>query len=245
MKKFLKLIFFLTLSIYLIYPITKVYADYLHSSNFQIDMSNLNMTGGQKTGAGITLNDTVGQSIQGQFDITGYRIRTGFQYINSIIPFSFRISKLEIVLGTLSPYLPATDNNTLTISNGSAYGYAVTAIENSRLQIDATNYIIDTSCDAATPCSRTNADIWSDNDHSFGFGYNMDGDDVDTLDFAGDTYFRPFANASLGHDPVSVMENTAATKSATATVTYKANISGSQTAGNYQNAIQFIATPTF
>ena len=41
------------------------------------------------------------------------------------------------------------------------------------------------------------------------------------------------------------MSKSAVTTGSTATVTYKANVSGSQAAGTYENIVQFIATPTF
>jgi hypothetical protein len=226
-------------------PITRVRADQLSSDTYQIDMSTLNMTGGQKTGGGYNLTDTVGQTIQGQFDVNGYRIRAGFQYINSLIPFTFIISKLAVDFGTLSPLIPKTDTHNLTITSGAAYGFAVTAIEDHRLQIDSSNYIIDTACDSGTPCTRTDANLWTDDTNSYGFGYNMSGDNTDIADFTTVDHYRPFANASLSHDPIAVMESSLATHSATATIKYKVNIGGSQQAGNYENGIQFIATPTY
>jgi hypothetical protein len=243
--KLLSLGFITSLIFFQLEPITTSFADQLYSSEYNIDMSNLNITGGRKTGGGYNLTDTVGQTIQGQFDVTGYRIRAGFQYINSLIPFTFIISKLAIDFGTLSPLVPKTDTHTLTISSGAAYGFAVTAIEDHRLQIDNSNYIIDTTCDSATPCTITDANIWSDDTNSYGFGYNMSGDNVDTTDFATTNHYRPFANASLSHTPTVVMESSLATRSATSTIKYKVNIGGSQQAGNYENGIQFIATPTY
>lgn len=240
----LRLVFIVTLLFLTIKPIT-TRADQLKSDSYQIDMSTINMTGGRKTGGGFNLTDTVGQTIQGQFDANGYRIRAGFQYINSNIPFTFIISKLAIDFGTLSPLTPKTDSHTLTVTSGAAYGFVVTAIENNRLQIDSSNYIIDTACDSATPCTRTDANIWTDDTNAYGFGYNMSGDNIDTVDFASDDHYRPFANASLGHDPAIVMESSLATRLATSTIKYKVNIGGSQQAGNYENGIQFIAIPSY
>lgn len=218
-------------------------ADNLRSDTFRIDMSTINMTGGKKTSGSYNLTDTVGQTFQGQFDSNGYRVRAGFQYINSIIRFSFVISDLTIDLGTLTAQTPSTATNTLTISTGNAYGYTVKAIENHELRAN-TNDVPDTACDAATTCTITNANIWNSNT-DYGFGYNMSGTDVDTADFVDSTYFRPFANDEDLDSPATVMSSSGIATSSAATVTYKANISSTQPAGYYTTAIRFVAIPSF
>lgn len=218
-------------------------ADNLRSDTFRIDMSTINMTGGKKTSESYNLTDTVGQTFQGQFDSNGYRIRAGFQYIHSIIRFSFTISDLTIELGTLVAQTPSTATNTLTISTGNAYGYTVKAIESYTLRDNAKN-ILDTNCDSATSCTITDANIWASNT-DYGFGYNMSGDDIDTADFIDSTYFRPFANDEDLDSPATVMLSSGIATSSAAIVTYKANISSTQPAGYYTTAIRFIAIPSF
>jgi len=226
----------------LIFP-SLVKADNLRSPTYRIDMGTINMTGGKKTSSSYKLTDTAGQTFQGQFDSNGYRIRAGFQYIHSLIRFSFSISDLTIDLGTLTAQTPSTATNTLTISTGNAYGYTVKAIENHTLR-DGTKNIPDTNCDPATPCTITDANVWSSNT-AYGFGYNMTGDDVDTSDFVDSTYFRPFSNDEDADSPAIVMSSTGIATSSAATVTYKANISPTQAAGYYTTAIRYIAIPSF
>ena len=222
-----------------------IYADNLDSDNYTIQMGNINMTSGRKSSSSYTLTDTVGQTFQGQFDSNGYVLLAGFQYIHSLTTFSFSISDLTIDFGSLTPSTPQTATNQLTVRTGSV-GYAVTAIENHALQIpSAAATIPDTSCDPATTCTISDANVWSDTS-AYGFGYNMSGDDINSSDFIDSTYFRPFANDSNADNPVSVMSrDAAATSSATSTVTYKLNVSPTQEAGTYTNLIQYIATPTF
>ena len=220
-------------------------ADTLISPNYRVEMSNFNMTGGRKTSAGYTLTDSVGQTFQGQFDSAGYTVKAGFQYIFSGIPFTFTISDLDINLGSLVAGTPSTDTNTLTITSGSASGYAVTVIEDHQLRIPGTaTDITDTACDTGTPCAITDANVWS-SAVTYGFGYNMSGTDFPSADFINSTYYRPFSNAEDSPTPAIVMSKSAVTTGSTATVTYKANVSGSQAAGTYENIVQFIATPTF
>lgn len=241
-----KLYCFLPL-IYLITPIFSpriIFADDLKSPAFEIQMSTINITGGAKTSDTYRLTDTIGQTFQGRFDSSGYVIEAGFQYINSIIPFSFKISNLDIAFGSLVPGTPSLLSNTLTVTTGSAFGYSVRTIEDHPLRRnDGVTTIPDTACDLATPCLPSDADIWAD-DTRYGFGYHMAGADVDTGDFAGSDYYRPFPVQNTDQPEVIMSKGGVATSSA-ATVTYKVNIGGNQAAGNYQNSIQFIAIPSF
>lgn len=232
--------------ILLLFSPFSVVADELKSSSFEIQMSTINITGGRKSNVGGTINltDTVGQTFQGRFDGSGYVIEAGFQYIHSIIPFSFKISDLDIDFGNLIIGVPSTRSNTLTITTGSAFGYTVKAIEDHPLRhSDNISTIPDTSCDLATPCIISNADVWADNTR-YGFGYNMSGADVNTSDFVDSTYYRPFPIENTDQPAIVMSKGGVATSSA-ATVTYKVNISASQAAGSYQNAIQYIAIPSF
>jgi len=227
-------------------PVSTIKADDLKSPTFEIQMSTINITGGNKSNLSGTINlsDTVGQTFQGRFDGTGYVIQAGFQYIYTLIPFSFKISNLDIDFGSVVPGIPTTRSNILTVTTGSAFGYSVKAIEDHPLRLsDGTTTIPDTSCDLATPCLQTDANTWSDN-LRYGFGYNMSGTDIDTGDFVNSNYYRPFPVQNIDQ-PAIVMSKSGAATSSAATVTYKLNIDSSQAAGEYQNSIQFIAIPSF
>jgi len=222
-------------------------ADNLTSPAFEIQMSTINLTGGRKSNpsGSINLTDTVGQTFQGQLNSAGYVILAGFQYINTLIPFSFAISDLDINFGILTPNLPGPpQTNVLTVTTGSAFGYSVKAIEDHPLRLgDGITTIPDTSCDLVTPCLPTNADLWTDNTR-YGFGYNMSGADVDTADFASSDHYRPFPVENID-PPAVVMSSLGIATSSAATVSYKVNIDGAQAAGTYQNSIQYIAIPSF
>lgn len=221
-----------------------VMADNLKSPTFEIQMSTINITGGEKSSTSYKLSDTVGQTFQGQFNSSGFVILAGFQYINTLIPFSFKISNLDINFGSLVPGIPSLLSNTLTVTTGSAFGYSVKAVEDHPLRTrDGANTIPDTACDLATPCLPTDADLWTDNTR-YGFGFNIQGTDVDTSDFVNANYYRPFPIEGID-DPAVVMSRGNVATSSAATVTYKVNIPGSQAAGTYQNSIQYIAIPSF
>ncbi len=221
------------------------YAEDLTSPSFRIHMSTINITGGQKTGGGFKLSDTVGQTAQGLFSTTGFRVRAGFQYVHGTVPFSFKIDNLAISFGSLSLNTLTNATNTLTVTAGGAYGYAVKAIENAPLTlVGGVATIPNTTCDPALACAINDATPWTVTT-SYGFGYNMSGNDVDTVDFVNGTYFRPFANNAASESPVTVMSNSGITRSSVATVTYQINVSATQAAGSYQNAIQYIAIPAY
>ena len=221
-------------------------AEQMRSDYYEIDMTTLNMTGGRKSGSGNVLTDTAGELAPGQYDSTGYIVKAGFQYIHSLIPFSFTISDLSIDFGSLTPGTPSTAENSLTVSAGSAGGWQVNAWENHemRTRSDAAE-IPDTQCNGnGETCTPEDAKIWDDND-KYGFGFRISGDDIDNADWASDSHYRPFANNEDGDSPAIIMSSLEATKSAQAKLNYKINISTLQPAGEYQNYIMFSALPTF
>ena len=223
---------------------TVVLADNLRSSDFRIQMGTINSGGGNQSGGGFKLANTVGQTAQGQFDVAGYRVRAGFQYIHSIIPFTFSVDKIAVNFGSVAPSTIYTDTNVLTVHAGGAYGYVVKAIENQLLTSSGSTTIPNTICDPALTCSLSDATPWTST-LSYGFGYNVSGDDTDTSDFVNSTYFRPFPANSLAQNPVTIMSKSGVTRASVATVTYQLIVSPTQPAGTYRNIIQYIAIPSF
>jgi len=67
----------------------------MESDNFRITWPNLNMIGGSTTSPGYRMGVTGGQTAPGLYSSLGYKIRSGFQYIHSIIPFSFQLSDIR------------------------------------------------------------------------------------------------------------------------------------------------------
>ena len=72
----------------------------------------------------------------------------------------------------------------------------------------------------------------------------MSGNDVPAA-FVDSTYFKQFADASQSETAQIVMSSANVDTNRLATVTYKINVSPTQTAGDYENALTFIATPTY
>ena len=214
----------------------------VESTNYRIIFPNLNSGAGIPTSTNYSLNTTLGQTGPGEYSSAGYRVKAGFQYINSIIPFSFTVSDLQKNFGTLTPNTPSTSTSTLTVSAGGAGGYSVKASENNPLMTaDSADIIIDTLCDAT--CSETTAGVWT-SASKYGFGFNMTGDDI-ASDFTDSTYFRQFADRSNAESAQTIMTSANVGRSRTATITYKLNISTLQPAGTYRNVIMYTAIPSY
>lgn len=223
-----------------------VHAITMKNDNYILQLGTFTTAAGKPTGSGVKLGITVGQTAPGLFTGTNYKVRSGFQYVHSIIPFTFTISETLIDFGTLSPTNPITRTNDLAISNGSANGYSVTAIENHEL-MDQTQgvRIPDTTCDTGT-CSETLSGPWA-NTLTYGFGYrcdNLSGTDCQT-GFTDSAYFKQFTDNSKSESAQSVMKGANVGRNKKVKITYKVNISGTQEAGNYENVVTYIATPTF
>jgi hypothetical protein len=214
------------------------------NDNYILQMGTLGSGGGKPTSGQYKVGISLGQVAPGLFSGTNYKVRSGFQYIHSIIAFQFAISETLIDFGIISPTNPVTRTNNLIVSSGSAFGYSVKAFENHELLATSGTTIPDTTCDNGS-CSETTASEWS-NTLTYGFGYRCDavsGSDCPS-GFSTD-YYKQFANASTNETIQSVMSGLNVGRDKEVKITYKVNISGTQLAGVYKNRITYIATPTY
>lgn len=238
-------VFFFILS-FLFLSLHPVRALTMSNDNYILQMGNFNMASGKPTSSTYKLGFTMGQTGPGLYTGTNYKVRAGFQYIHSIIPFRFSIDGINIDFGTLTATNPVTRTNTLIVSNGSAYGYSVTAYENHQLAASSSGAIIpDTTCDDGN-CTEQESSIW-DSNLTYGFGYRCDnlvGSDC-ASGFSDSRNYKQFADKSMAEISRSVMAGTAVSRSRKVTITYKVNISGTQQSGLYTNVLTYIATPTY
>jgi hypothetical protein len=219
----------------------------MESDSYQIDWPNMNMGAGLPSSNNYGLGVTTGQTAPGLYEgfgVTGFKVRAGFQYIHSIIPFTFTLDKIAVDFGTLTVGVGTTDLIALEVSCGSAGGYSVTAHENNPLTSTAASTIADTTCDASDTCDESDAGTWTLST-TYGFGYSMSGTDVPS-EFSGGKY-KQYADLSkpTPETPQTVMTGTNVGRNKQATITLKINVSGLQAAGVYENVITFIATPTY
>ena len=245
--KNLTVVIFLTFFIFyqLLYLANKINAISMESSTYKIESASVSNAAARKGSDTYRLVDTLGQLAAGEATSSGYIVKAGFQYIHSIIPFRFSISKTQIDLGTLIPNTFSTDSTILTVSFGGSGQYQVTAEELGPLTtLNGSNYIQDTQCDGGiNTCSEALAKPWTSTS-AYGFGYNMAGDDIPS-DFINNSYFRPFPDRNQNEPPVTIMASNNVGRNRQATLTFKVNIPPTQAAGTYQTIINFIATPSF
>lgn len=244
--RYSSILFLILYSLFLILsPVPQAHAFTMSNGNWTVQMGNFNMSSGKPTNSNYKLGVTTGEIASGLYSGSNYKVRAGFQYIKSIIPFRFAISSLLLDFGSLTPTNPVTRTNQLTISNGSAYGYTVTAFETQPLKNNTNGWAIpDTTCDNGL-CSESTSASWT-NVLTYGFGYrcdNVTGTDCATFTTADD--YKQFANNLAGETPQAVMTGTNVGRNKQVQITYKVNVSGTQPAGSYQTAIIYIATPRF
>ena len=252
MKNKLYFFYFFLLLCFLLTNKRSLLAQTFDSASYHIDFGNFNMTSGRKTSTSYTLTDTVGQNAPGQYDNTGYTLKAGFQYIyENNIPFSFKISDLNLNFGNLVPNIGSTVSNTITISTPTGHGYDILVVANHPLKTPNGSTIPDTTCDSGT-CSQFVSGIWTNNS-KYGFGFNTLGVDssmvatgVGTSNFfTNSNYFRQFADNSSNETAQIIMSEEKPVKDHSAIITYKVNISSLQAAGTYENSINFIAIPKY
>ncbi|MBU4397350.1 hypothetical protein KKC08_04245 [Patescibacteria group bacterium] len=230
----------------------EIKAQSFSSDSYNINGGNFNMTSGRKSSINYQLTDTVGQNAPGQYDSAGFIVKSGFQYIHDTFnTFSFSINDLEIDFGTLVPNIGTTDTNIITITTPYGNGYQILAHQNHPLQIDISHQIPDTTGDNST-CTESDSDTWTQSD-IYGFGFNAMGIDssgvatgIGTSQFFNDiAYFRQFADYSSSESHQIIMSQDINVQDQSARISYKANISSVQPAGNYENAITFTAIPKY
>lgn len=250
--KNLKLKILLSLLLFLIINqkssiINLAYAQTMTNGSYTIEEGNLNSFAGQATGTNYTVSDTGGGLAPGIYEGPNYKIRANFGYggeASTSGEFSFSISNTSVNFGTITPGEPITRANTLTVSSPNA-GYQITGSENHPLENTTNATIPNTTCDSGN-CNQAISGIWI-SPLTYGFGYRCDNLNSSTdcaQGFSTTNYFKSFANTQTSQNPQIIMSNSIPVTNHTGQISYKLNISGSQPAGLYQNAIQYIAIPS-
>lgn len=142
------------------------------------------------------------------------------------------------------------------ITNASG-GYAITTMSNDPLSVEGehSTELADTDCDAED-CDYDDVGEWSTENDASGFGYSLQNIDASTVPFqynsslescTGAGYCaQAFPDKSQDDVAFEIMSNSS-TPSTTedAYLCYRIAVSTGQTAGDYENAITYVATATF
>jgi hypothetical protein len=214
-------------------------AQTMSNDQYKIKMGNFNAASGLATGSA-KLNFELGETAPGLYSGSNYKVRAGFQYIKTNIPFSFALTPSTVDFGVVSPNNPVTRTSELTVSNGSANGYTVTISADRQPTSGEGNVIPATTCDNGD-CSENKASLWTST-LAYGFGFrcdNINGKECEASFL--ENYYKP-----LPISPSSkIIMSGGIGKNKKSNAVYKVNISPSQQPGVYRNNITFIAAPTF
>ena len=219
------------------------YGQHFSSTNYQIDWGNFNMTSGQKNSTNYSLTDTAGQLAPGLFSNTGFKVKSGFQYIYDIFyPFSFSLSSLSLDLGHLVADTGSTASHSYTVSSPAGHGYQIMINSNHPLATATGTTIPDTKCDSSA-CTYQNSALWTTTS-AYGFGYNTQG--IGATDyFPTANHYRSLPHQSFNQPSQIIASENSPIRYRTNQVTYKALISSIQPAGTYQNSVIFTAVPKY
>lgn len=243
-------------------------AQTMSNENYIIQTEGLNTSSGISEGSDFKINPNVGNLSPITSEGVNYKIKTGFEAALPSLPFSISLSSDIIDFGTLSPTNPIIRTVDLSIGSPSVYGYSVIVFENQALTTippasktfiqhlsetthelntpseKGAGFIPDTTCDNGR-CNAQSAAQWA-NTLTYGFGYRCD--DVTGIDcdreFKNPNFYKPFPNIEKDHSLQSIMAGIGGNNKE-ARISYKVNISGTQTEGIYTNVVTFIAVPNF
>lgn len=165
-----------------------------------------------------------------------------------------------VPLGTLYIAAFIDAGQKLTVSTNAPSGYAVTSIEDDELSIggEGTTIIADSAGDGGTMDHDTSGD-WDDptDTDGKGFGYSLENVDAANVDLSytytgancsgeSTTYCaRHFANAGDTQSSQRIFYSSSTANAEDVYVCYRAVISSTQAAGDYENRVTYIATATF
>lgn len=143
------------------------------------------------------------------------------------------------------------------VTNG-AGGYVVTVIENDQLSIDGEHgtELSDTDCDSGAACTETAEGEWNVDTTESGFGFSIQDIDANSVPFeyttatgncSGTYCARRFPSTADGGESATGLFSNSSTPTTTEDIymCYRLVGSTTQQAGDYENALTYVATATF
>lgn len=246
-KYLIKIFFLLLLVTCYLLLVTPSTAQTMSNENYIIKMQDFNAISGITKDQDYNLRSTVGDLSPVISEGVNFKVKTGFENLASTLPFSILLSSNNVDFGTLSPTNPIIRTVNLSINSLTAYGYSVLVFENEPLTTILSGnktFIPDTTCDFGA-CGTENAAEWI-NALTYGFGYRCDnvmGIDCDSS-FANPNFYKHLPDITNNDDPQSIMAGIGSNNKEIR-ISYKVNISGTQSQGIYSNIITYIAVPNF
>ena len=189
-----------------------------------------------------------------EFSISGINADTGTYCGVTRTTSSPDTTATAVPLGSLaiSSFTDAVQQ--LTVSTNAVGGYVVTAVENDQLSLQSNTSIeiADTPGDNSLATYAV-SDEWS-NTATKGFGYSIQNVDAASVPFqyntatgncTGTFCARQFPATADGESPQTIMSSSTVADNEDIYVCYRAIVSATQQAGEYENVITYRATATF
>lgn len=171
---------------------------------------------------------TVAASTAGQITVTASVDET----------LTFTLTSATAALGTLTTSSTGTGTSTMSASTNGNSGYAITVAGSTLTSGANTITALSTQTASSQGSSQFGINLVSNSSPSVGSNVSGAGSGAATANYGTTNQFR-FVSGD------TVASAAAATNSNTFTVSYIANISGSQAAGSYSTALTYVATATF
>lgn len=237
---------------FLIFNLRLAEAQTMSNKDYILKTQGLNSLSGTTSNETYELRSSAGELGTAVGEGVNFKVRTGFENIESALPFSVSLSQDSIDFGLLAPTNPIVRSFDLSVYSLPTFGYSVDASQDHALKLDSgSEEIPNTTCDNGN-CNEEKAGIWT-NTLTYGFGYrcdNITGTDCDkSFSNAEGTssrskFYKHFADNSNGQSPKFIMSGIGS-KNKEIRMSYKVNISGNQTQGIYSNIVTYIAIPNF
>jgi hypothetical protein len=221
------------------------YADISANDNWNIEIKDINLTsdsplGNQKKQA------TTEQPKPGTYSGTNYAVQSGFEGLDPFTPFSINVTNNFIEYGPLSPTNPIYRTLNINIVNDNIKSFIVTTYEDHTLSTTGLNLSIpDSTCDNGS-CSQVTSALWT-NTLTYGFGYRCDNINSNScpIDFKISDYYKQFSDISKKETPQILLSDNNPGSNPEIQITYKVNISKTQSPDSYSNTITYIASPGY
>ena len=197
----------------------EVYAE-MSSTNYRLYGDSIGSVGGRGSSTNYLLEGTGEDMPAGEGSSTNYVLLAGFQSLAEHPTFSFSVSSSSIAFGTLQVASVASSAYTVTTSTNAPYGYTTTIYEDGEFRVGSST--IDDVADGVITAGSEE------------YGVSATGTDAA---FATDQ--------GITSSGTVVASRTNWINGSATTVTHKAAISASTTAGSYTHTVTYMSTGNF
>lgn len=220
-------------------------AQTMSSQNYVLHAGEINQGGGSASNKNYTIDTSIGGNTLRSDQNSTYSVKSGVRESHTVGRFSFSISEMFIDFGQLYPTNPIIRTNRLSIESPTTASFSVIAYEDQPLKSSSGSTIPNTTCDTGL-CTSILSAPWTST-LTYGFGYRCDNIAGNNCapDFTNSTYYKQFADTSKQQQAQTVLKGIASNQKSAGQISYKINISGTQSSEAYATNITFLAVPSY